>query len=72
MEKKIVSALRETDKLRGLSLEELHKITGLCRNTISKHVGILEAKKTVLIDVVGNNKLVCLNKSPVEIRGRGS
>ena len=70
MEKKILTAIEKSGKNRGLSLEEICKVTGLCRNTVSKHVGILEAKESVFIDIIGNVKLVCLNKFPVEERGR--
>jgi predicted transcriptional regulator len=72
VEKKILKILRESNKnrRRGCSLEELHQKTGLCRTTISKHIGILEAKEKVIIENYGNMKLVYLNDSPSATKGR--
>lgn len=66
MEKQILSVLTKSnknDRIRGCSLQELHKRTGLCRTTISKHVGILEAKDQVVVENLGNMKMVYLNES---------
>ena len=65
MEKKILTVLNDSNKKerrKGLSIEELSKLTGACRTTISKHVGILEAKNKVIIENCGNIKLIYLNK----------
>ena len=73
MEGKILTALKEANNPRGLYLKEIHEITGLSPNTIAKYVLALEYKELVTVDTtIGNAKLVCLNKSPVEKRGRGS
>ena len=66
--KKIVKALNDSEKSRGLSLQELSNITGLSRNTISKHISILEARKEVTLDKVGNSKLVYLNKTTSKLK----
>lgn len=63
MKKKITKALNDSDKPRGLSLQELSTITGLSRNTICKYISILEARDEVTLDKVGNSKLVYLNKT---------
>jgi len=70
MEKRILKVLKNNSKTRGLSLEELSRKTGLCRGTISKHIGILEAKNNVTVEKVGNLRLVSFYKSPHEKRGR--
>jgi predicted transcriptional regulator len=74
VEEKILTVLEKADKRerrKGVSLEELSKETGLCRTTVSKHVGILEAKKQAIVENYGNMKLVYLNKSPEETKGQG-
>jgi len=73
VEKGILTVLIKSNKnniRKACSLEELHKKTGLCRTTISKHVGILEAKKKVFVERYGNMKLVYLNDPPEETKGR--
>lgn len=72
VEGKILTVIKESNKSRGLSLEEICKTTGLCRNTVSKYVGILEAKEAVSIDIVGNVKLVSLNKFPQGKKRQGA
>ncbi len=67
---KIQTAIKK--KGRGLSLTELVKETGLSKNTINKHVSYLLGGNSVIFDICGNNKLVCLNKSPREIKEHGS
>ena len=67
MEKQILAVLTKSnknDRRKGCSLQELHKRTGLCRTTISKHVSILEAKGQVIVENLGNMKMVYLNDSP--------
>jgi len=68
----ILSAIENSGKTRGISFEEISKITGFSRFIVGKYVPVLVAEKSVTIDNCGNNKLVCLNKVPVEKRGRGS
>jgi predicted transcriptional regulator len=66
MEKQIFAVLKKSDKndrRKGCSLQELHKKTGLCRTTISKHVSILEAKGKVVVESLGNMKMVYLNEA---------
>lgn len=73
MEEKILTALKKANNPRGLYLKEIRKSTGLSLNTIAKYVTLLEYKELVTVDTtIGNVKLVCLNKSPVEIKGRVS
>lgn len=65
MEEKILLALKKSnkkDRRKGLSIEELSKLTGACRTTISKHVGILEAKNKVSIEKCGNIKFIYVKK----------
>lgn len=65
---KIQTAISE--KGRGLSLTELVKETGFSKNTIKTYVAYLLGKNSITLDICGNNKLVCLNNSPVETMGR--
>lgn len=59
METEILNEL-ENAPPRGLYLDELSKKLNRSRNTISKHVGILEAKEKVRVELVGRTKLVTL------------
>ena len=72
MEGKILTTLRKSNNSRGLYFKEIREITGLSLNTIAKYVLALEYKDAVWIEVMGRNKVVHLNKSPVEKKGRGS
>lgn len=71
MEEKILTTLRKSNNHRGLFFKEIHEITGLSLNTIAKYVLALEYKDAVWVEVIGRAKLVHLNNSPVEIKGRG-
>ncbi len=74
-EEKILSILIDSNKnnrRRGCSIEELHQKTGLSRTTISKYIGILEAKNKVIVELYGNMKIVYLNSSPNETEESGS
>jgi predicted transcriptional regulator len=66
---KILTILK--GKNRGLSLQEIINITGFSRHTVTKHVVYLLGEKIVTMDNCGQNKLVCLNNSPVETKGGG-
>jgi len=75
MEKAILKALvqaKKNDRRRGYSLTELKGKIGHCRGSISKHVAILEAKGKVIVECYGNMRIVYLNDSPVETKGRGA
>ena len=62
-EEKILYSLKNSKKSRGLSIKEISDTTNLCRNTISKYIGILEVKNEVVIDTIGNVKLISINKT---------
>ncbi len=65
---KILIVIKNSGKGRGLSLQEIINITGFSRQTTAKHVAFLLAEKSVVIDCCGNNKMVCLNKSPPDVK----
>jgi response regulator of citrate/malate metabolism len=68
---KILTTLKESEKNRGLSIQEIINRTGFSRHTIDKYVGFLLGEKSIVLDCCGNNKLVCLNNSPPETKGGG-
>lgn len=65
---KIQNILKNSD--RGRSITELVRDTGFSKTTIKTYVAYLFGQKSITFDICGNNKLVCLNKSPVETKGR--
>lgn len=66
---KILTTIENSGKNRGLSLEEIIERTGFSRGTVGKYVVALLGENSVTLDIIGNVKLVCLNKSPHETKG---